>query len=124
MGESGRDQVIIEWFPVNGLVNECVVDQLPSRLLVNGSVSTLNVVCGQQLVDSWSGRRSRLRGKEVPNWQVHRERGSQEVSKKPQNTMSGYAGPARVRCWEVTRRRDKSVVHRQAITRERTANTR
>ena len=42
--------------------------------------------------------------------------GSQEVSKKPQNPTTEYVGPAGVWCWEVTRRRDGSVVHHQVIT--------
>ena len=45
----------------------------------------------------------------VPEW------GS---TKKPQNPTTGYVGPACVWCWEVTRRREESVVHHQVITRE------
>ncbi len=58
-----------------------------------------------------AGRRPRLGGKE--DLKGAPERGSQEVSKEPQDPTTNYVDPTRVWCWEVTRRRDESVVHHQ-----------
>ena len=93
--------------------------------MTGGSVSTLNIVCGQRLVDIWSFGQEDGRGYVVKRHQLKgaHERGSLEVPKKPQDPTTEYVGPARVWCWEVTRRRDESVVHHRVIARERTANT-